>query len=87
MIGFKGAPAGAALTAMGTRSTLLRLDASFALDAKTGATSLARAEPPDLTNIIDVVTGGGQDCAVRDDDDDAPAAPPKKKARAGAATI
>ncbi len=84
MIGFKGAAPGAALTAMGTRSTLLRLDATFARDAATGATSLARAEPPDLTNIIDVVTGGGQDCAVRDDEDDAPA-PPKKKARAGAA--
>ena len=74
MVGFKGAPPGAALSAMGTRSTLLRLDAHLARDAK-GKTTLAKKADADLTSIIDVVIGTGQDSAVADD------APKAKKPR------
>lgn len=68
LIGFKGAAPGDALTAMGTRSTLLRLDATFSLDAQ-GNTKLMKHVQPDLTSIIDVVTGGGQDEPVYEDND------------------
>ena len=58
-----GGDYGTALTAMGKRSTLLRLHCTFA--TKNGRTEMATREVVD-TNIIDVVTGGGQDCAVAD---------------------
>ena len=75
LLGYKGAPEGAAVQSMGMRSTLLRLEATFAFkcDAagntkKVGAWSEKQVSiknsKEDLTSIIDVVTGGGQDCAV-----------------------
>lgn len=75
LLGYKGAPEGAAVQSMGMRSTLLRLEATFAFkcDAagntkKVGAWSekqvAIKNSKEDLTSIIDVVTGGGQDCAV-----------------------
>ena len=60
-IGIKGSAPGTALTAMGKRSTLLRLQCTFA--TKNGRTSMPKREVVD-TNIIDAVTGGGQDEAV-----------------------
>ena len=56
-IGYKGAKAGTAQHAMGTRSTLLRLDASI---PKKG--SLVKKDV-DNTSIIDVCIGTGQDSA------------------------
>ena len=70
-IGFKGCVPGKAVTAMGQRSTLLRLEGRFKL-TKEGKTALIAEAEPDLTSIIDVVTGGGQDCAVVDDETSAP---------------
>mmetsp|Transcript_5628 Transcript_5628/g.7989 ORF Transcript_5628/g.7989 Transcript_5628/m.7989 type:complete len:604 (-) Transcript_5628:240-2051(-) len=73
MIGFKGAKPGTALTTVGTRSTLLRLDANFSLESQPGGSFTTKLTPnaaPDVTNIIDVVAGTGQDCAVVDNDDD-----------------
>jgi hypothetical protein len=62
MIGYKGCPPGAAAVAMGDRSTLLRLDCS--IKRQGGTTTLVKLAEPSLLSIIDVVTGGGQDCAV-----------------------
>jgi hypothetical protein len=66
LIGYKGAPPGTAVCAMGTRSTLLRLEATFGVDGGEGAAARTciRAKNEDLCSIIDVVTGGGQDSAV-----------------------
>ena len=76
---YKGAPEGSAVHSMGMRSTLLRVEATFAFhkqaaSAKNGKAAAAvacaekevgiRKKNVDLTSIIDVVTGGGQDCAV-----------------------
>ena len=70
LIGYKGAPPGTALTTMGARSTLLRLEARFARVAgPAGAVSLC-AKKEGLTSIADVVTGGNQDCAVGGDEAD-----------------
>jgi retron-type reverse transcriptase len=74
MVGYKGCAPGGALTAMGTRSTLLRLDATFGVD-KAKKTTMAVKKKADLTSIIDVVIGQGQDSAVANDEQ------PKKKAK------
>ena len=60
LIGFKGAEPGTAVTAMGKRSTLLRLEATFAF--REGAVVI-ESRKEDQTSIIEVVTGGGQDTA------------------------
>ena len=73
MIGFKGASPGAAQTAMGTRSTLLRLDATLSSSGK--ATNMSKKGNADLTSIIDVCIGTGQDSAVGND------APPAKRSK------
>jgi hypothetical protein len=59
-IGYKGAKAGTAQHAMGTRSTLLRLDASL---TKKGGKTLLVKKDVDTTSIIDVCIGTGQDTA------------------------
>ena len=63
LIGCKGAAPGSACSAMGKRSTLLRLEATFGFDKSSGCVRIV-AKKEDQTSIIDVVTGGGQDCAV-----------------------
>jgi len=73
MVGFKGAAPGTALHAMGTRSTLLRLDAT--LSQAGGKTKLVKKAEADLTSIIDVCIGSGQDAAVANDE------PAKKKSK------
>lgn len=62
LIGCKGLPEGGAACAMGKRSTLLRLEAIFAVGAK-GEVRLAGFKE-ELTSIVDVVTSGNQDKAV-----------------------
>jgi len=64
LIGYKGAQEGTAIQRMGTRSTLLRLEAAFECKgAKKGYVTRIMNCKEDQTSIIDVVTGGGQDCA------------------------
>jgi hypothetical protein len=73
LIGWKGATPGSAVHSMGQRATLLRLEAMFALQpsvpGKGGAgagehATVLVSQKEDRTSIVDVVTGGGQDCAV-----------------------
>ena len=74
LIGWKGATPGSAVHSMGQRATLLRLEATFALQPSSGPGKGSKAssqletvlvnKKKDSTSIVDVVTGGGQDCAV-----------------------
>jgi hypothetical protein len=69
MIGYKGCVPGQAAVAMGDRSTLLRIDCSA--QRIKGKTILKKLAAPSLLSIIDVVTGGGQDCAVSEKEEPA----------------